>query len=96
MTVRLLADGSIELRDSCAADDAEPLLQHLLGAPDARVDWRSCVEAHAAVIQVLLVARPKLHGPPSGDYLRIHIAPLLSPRDGRTWLGEPAGNIGNP
>lgn len=78
MTVRVLTDGTIELRDSCPADDAEPLLQYLIAAPEAPVDWRSCVAAHAAVIQVLLAARPALNGPPAGEFLRQHIEPLVT------------------
>lgn len=79
MTVRTGGDGSIELLGACPGADAEPLLQLLLAAPGAAVDWRGCRGAHTAVIQVLLAARPKLVGPPADDHLREWVAPLIAP-----------------
>jgi hypothetical protein len=49
----------------------------LLENPEALVDWRGCQQAHAAVIQVLLVTGPEVLGPPNGEFLRNHIAPLF-------------------
>ena len=77
MTVRLSADGTIELDGICAIEDAETLLQHLLAAPRATVDWRSCEQAHTAVIQVLMASKPVLRGPPAGDFLRLRLEPLM-------------------
>ena len=65
MTIRLSADGAIELAGICSSDEAETLLQHLLATPNATVDWRGCEAAHTAVIQVLMAATPKLLGPPA-------------------------------
>ncbi len=77
MTVRLSADGSIELNGFCPIEDAETLQRHLLAAPRATVDWRSCAQAHTAVIQVLMASEAVLRGPPAGDFLRIRLDPLM-------------------
>ena len=77
MTIRVSADGTIELDGICTIEDAERLLQHLLDAPRATLDWRSCVQAHTAVIQILMASKPVLRGPPAGDFLRMHVEPLM-------------------
>ncbi|HEX7810906.1 MAG TPA: hypothetical protein VF460_03270 [Burkholderiales bacterium] len=82
MTVRRAADGTIELDGICPIEDAELLQRHLLGDPRATVDWRSCVQAHASVIQVLMAYRAVLRGPPDDEFLRMHIEPLLNMRPG--------------
>ena len=79
MTVRLSADGTIELDGICTIEDAEALLQHLLAAPGVTVDWRSCEQAHTAVIQVLMASQGVLRGPPAGDFLRNRLDPLMKP-----------------
>ena len=79
MTVRLSPDGTIELDGICTIEDAETLQQHLLAATRATVDWRSCEQAHTAVIQVLMASKTVLRGPPAGDFLRIHLDPLMKP-----------------
>ena len=78
MTVRAGDGGRIELVDACPAADAEPLLQLLLVTVDATVDWRACREAHAAVVQVLMAAKPRLLGPPAGARLRQWLAPVIA------------------
>jgi hypothetical protein len=78
MTVQLSADGVILLDGICPSEDAETLLQHLSANSSSPVDWRTCESAHAAVIQVLLVSRPKLLGPPAGQALREWVAPALT------------------
>ena len=77
MTVRAGEDGAIELADSCPAEDAERLLRLLLEAPGASVDWRSCDDAHGAVVQVLLASGAPVRGPPRGLFLSRFVAPLL-------------------
>lgn len=77
MTVVLHDASSIRLIGACPADDAEALLQLLLGHPAAEIDWRGCESAHAAVIQVLLVAKRPLRGPPAGPFLNRFIGPAM-------------------
>ena len=79
MTIRLSADGTIELHGICPLEDAERLQHYLIADAKAAVDWRSCSGAHTSVIQILLAVRPVLHGPPDSDFLRDCIAPLLKP-----------------
>lgn len=79
MTVRMAQDGSILLVGLCPSDDAEPLLQQLLASATAAVDWRACESAHSAVVQVLLVARRRMIGPPASPVLRDWVQPLLPP-----------------
>lgn len=78
MTVRSAAGGCIELVGACPSSDAEPLLQLLLAERAATVDWRECRSAHAAVVQVLMAAKPKILGPPAGAALRDWVAPAMA------------------
>jgi len=82
MTVRVAPDGSIELLGTCPSEDAEPLLQLLLTAPETTVDWRQCRGVHTSVAQVLMAARPKLLGPPADARLKDWIEPAVArPRE---------------
>jgi hypothetical protein len=73
------ADGSIVLEGRCPVEEAEPLVRLLSQDPRAAVDWRGCEDAHAAVVQVLLAARPTMIGPPVSWFLRDWVEPLLRP-----------------
>jgi hypothetical protein len=77
MTVRISVNGSVEMSGVCPVEDAEILLQFLLSAPNAPVDWSLCESAHTAVIQVLLVAEARLQGTPKNVFLKDHVGPLL-------------------
>jgi len=77
MTVRVTAEGTIELAGPCGVEDAEVLQRHLLAAPRSTVEWSSCEHLHSAVVQVLLAGKPRIRGWPSNAFLRAHIAPLL-------------------
>lgn len=77
MTVALSPDGMILLEGACGAEDADQLLQLMLSAPDAVVDWRRCGSAHSAVLQVLMAAQPRVLGPPMDPTLAGRIAPAL-------------------
>ena len=79
MTVRLSAGGNIELDGRCGSEEAETLLHYLLTTPAAHVDWRSCTDAHTAVIQILLAARPVLRGPPASEFLRTYLNSAVDP-----------------
>jgi hypothetical protein len=77
MSVERIDDATIRLQGICPIEDAESLLQCLLAAPGAVVDWSGCDAAHTAVIQILLAAKPSLRGPPRGAFLCDVVAPLL-------------------
>jgi hypothetical protein len=79
LTIHVSPDGTIVLEGVCPIEDAEPLQRHLLARPGAAVDWRGCRAAHTAVVQILLAAHPRLVGPPTGDFLRTHLQPLVVP-----------------
>ena len=78
MTVRLRADGTILLEGICPVDDAEPLRQLLLRHAGAPIDWRGCKQAHTAILQVMLVAKPKISGPAGAAFFQDWIFPILS------------------
>jgi len=77
MTVRLTAEGTIELSGRCGVEDAEVLQRHLLAAPRSTVEWSTCEHLHSAVVQVLLAGKPLVRGSPLNAFLRAHVAPLL-------------------
>ncbi|HVC30377.1 MAG TPA: STAS domain-containing protein [Steroidobacteraceae bacterium] len=78
MTARMTGGGMIELAGDCSSEDAEPLLRLLLSHPRAVVDWRGCRRAHAAVVQVLMAARPALRGPPADAGLAQWVEPVIT------------------
>jgi hypothetical protein len=77
MTVTVRRDGVIELSGRCGVDDAEALQSRLLIAPASAIEWVACEQLHAAVLQVLLTAKPRIQGVPSSPFLANHVAPLL-------------------
>jgi hypothetical protein len=78
MTVRLAADGTVELSGRCVLEDAEELRKHLAAAPRCTVQWEHCESLHSAVLQVLMAARPRLRGTPRSEFLDNHIRPLIA------------------
>jgi hypothetical protein len=77
MTVVASSGGVVELSGRCGVEDAEALQRELLAAPAATISWDNCLYLHAAVLQVLLAAKPLVQGVPSSPFLEAHIAPLL-------------------
>ncbi len=77
MSVRWRDDGVIALEGDSGLDDAEPLLLLLAANPSARVDWRDCESVHAAVLQILMVSRAPLIGPPKTAHLSNVVGPAL-------------------
>lgn len=82
MSVQRAPDGTILLGETCPVEDADTLLRLLSHSPDATVDWRGCLHAHSAMVQVLLALRPPLLGPPAGRFLRVHVAALVGAAPG--------------
>ena len=77
MTVRVTAKEAVELVGRCGVEDAEALQRQLLAAPRSTVEWSGCEQLHSAVVQILLLAKPRIRGSPSNAFLRAHIAPLV-------------------
>ena len=77
MTVRMPTEDIVELAGQSGVEDAEVLQRYLLACPGAAVEWSACEHLHAAVLQVLLAAKPSVRGMPSNAFLRAHIGPLI-------------------
>jgi hypothetical protein len=69
MTVRRADNGTIFLEGACPVDDAEPLLQMLLAAPESPIDWTQCRKPHTAVVQILIAAGAVPVGPCGDGWL---------------------------
>jgi hypothetical protein len=79
MTVRTGDAELIVLEGKCPSEEAEMLLQHLLATPEAVVDLQRCESLHAAVIQVLLAAKPTLQLPSSDTPVGRWLSAVLLP-----------------
>ena len=64
MGVRYLTTHAV-LEGVVAVEDAETLLQWLLGREEATVALERCEHLHAAALQVLLAVRPRMVGVPA-------------------------------
>ena len=71
--------GVIYLSGRCGADAAEALLEHL-GTGMTTVDLTGCETLHAALLQLLMAARPTIVGQPT-TFLAQWIVPLLNSSD---------------
>ena len=80
MSLRL-QQGWIVLEGRCGAEDAELLLRELRDGPGAAVNLTGVQTMHLAVLQVLLVVRPQIGGPPADAFLRKILLPLISDGD---------------
>jgi hypothetical protein len=89
VSVRQEPDGTIVLEGRCEVEDAEPLLQLMQAAPDARCDWTRCSHLHTAVVQVVMAANPALVGPCGDPWIEQWVEPILG-RSARTLLPDPA------
>jgi len=76
MTIHFI-DDVVVLGGTCSSDQAEQLLQLLLAHPNASIDWRHVIDAHTAIVQILIGAERRMVGPPNSDFLRNMVAPLL-------------------
>lgn len=79
MTVRTGEAEQIVLEGTCPSEEAEVLLQRLLATPEAVVDLQRCESLHAAVIQVLLAAKPNLQLPPMDTAVGRWVRAVLLP-----------------
>ena len=80
MSVRRREDGVVVLEGACSVEDAEPLLQALLGSANATCDWMRCDHVHTAVAQVLLMVAPTMVGPCGDAWMDQWMAPEIERR----------------
>jgi hypothetical protein len=69
------------LEAAASVEDAEPLVQWLLGQVEPVVDVRACAQPHAAVLQVLLALRPTLQGPAADPLFDAVLRGAMRPGD---------------
>ena len=62
-------DSTLVARDVLSVEEAECLLDWLIQHPRGRLDLADCTHLHAANLQVLMAARPKIAAWPSRDAL---------------------------
>ena len=77
MTVAI-DQGVVRLCGRCTAEDAELLLNHLVGGC-REVDLTGCDYLHGAVVQLLMAARPAIVGEPA-KFLGDWVIPLIRDR----------------
>jgi len=80
MTIRL-DDRAIHLEGDCHVEDAEPLLDLLQDKPGGTVDISALGSIHTAVLQLLLVFRPRIVGSNGNGFFESWITPLLVTAD---------------
>ena len=65
----------IRLSGPATVEDAEALVAALQAAPALPVDWSDAGPLHTAVLQALLVLRPRLIGTPSDPFNEAFLRP---------------------
>jgi hypothetical protein len=76
MTIRL-EDSVIHLEGSCHVEEAETLLTLLQAEKGRILDLGACNHLHAALVQVILVFRPRVRDGCSDEFLRQWVLPGL-------------------
>ena len=66
-------------RDAVQVEEAEALLEALQKKPTTQVDLAACTHLHAAVLQVLMAARPFIDKWPQDPELRTWLETVLIP-----------------
>ncbi|OJU09306.1 MAG: hypothetical protein BGN86_14255 [Caulobacterales bacterium 68-7] len=72
--------GFVRLEGDCGVEDAEAVVAALMADAAARVDLSQCRQLHTAVVQALLVFRPRIDGTPADHFLATFVAPALQSR----------------
>jgi hypothetical protein len=70
VSVRRQEDGTILLEGHCPVEDAESLLQMLQATPKVPLNWVQCTCLHTSVLQVILAAPTRRHGPCGDPWVR--------------------------
>jgi hypothetical protein len=73
------AKNTITAVESCAVEDALPLLEFLQSHRMARVNLGSCIHLHTAVLQVLMAVRPQIVALPKDMLLASWLLQVLGP-----------------
>lgn len=68
----------IELHGACSVEEAETLKELLDQHPDYPVDAGACEYMHTAVVQVLVVNKPRWHAWPKPPHLRQALQHIFS------------------
>jgi len=72
-----LEEGKIRIEGRCRIEEAETLLALLLEDSGRAVDLSTAGPLHAAVVQILLAAKPVISAAPDDPFLCAHVLPLL-------------------
>jgi hypothetical protein len=75
-------DETIALEGHCGIEDVEPLLSILQRQPGHLVDLSRATHLHGAVLQLLLVFRPRLSNNEGDPFIAKWLMPLLKRRHG--------------
>jgi len=78
MTVRHVSD-VIYLEGDCGVEEAEALLQAVIDAPGAPIDWSGCGRLHTAVLQLILATNNSVHGSCGDPWLERWVARMVLP-----------------
>lgn len=70
-------DTAATLTDIVTVEDAEPLLTWLQANPDGELDLAGLTHLHAANLQVLMAAKPKISAWPQDDSLSLWLSRSL-------------------
>ncbi|MBD3767392.1 MAG: hypothetical protein IE928_05475 [Gammaproteobacteria bacterium] len=65
------------LGERCPVELAEELFAWLVGKPTRKIDASACQDMHTAVLQVLLLCRPKLIKMPQSPLLQQALSGLI-------------------
>ncbi|CAH2601423.1 conserved protein of unknown function [Rhodovastum atsumiense] len=84
----ILIEGDLAVLDgTCTVEEAEPLLDWVRGTATPAVDLSGCRHLHAAVLQVLLAARPRLAAAATDPFvarLCAELPPAIPRQEGST------------
>lgn len=83
MSVTRLGD-VVHLEGDCRLEEAETLAALLDQEPGLTLDFSQCRQLHAAILQTLLVYRPRIEGEASDPFLERWILPRLR----EAWTGN--------
>jgi hypothetical protein len=75
----VFTDTEARFEDVCTVEDALPLFEFLTNSEAPQIDLSACTYLHTALLQLLLVAGPRIAAPPADPSLARWVVPLLNP-----------------